>query len=78
MCHEKMEDERGARARLTWILGVFRAHIFIARVQDVLVHESRPRRYLSEKANLDRLTDLDPFTLLYKDLSGVLAPIAAV
>lgn len=65
-------------AQLTWIFSVFRANIFIARVQDVLVHESRPRRYLSEEANLDRFTNLNSFALLYKDLSGVLAPIAAV
>ena len=70
--------EGGAGAQLTWIFSVFRANIFIARVQDVLVHESRPRRHLSEEANLDRLTDLHPFSLLYKDLSGVLAPIAAI
>jgi hypothetical protein len=33
---------------------------------------------LTEKADLDRLADLDTLSLLYKDLAGVLATVPTV
>ena len=63
---------------LTWILGVLRANVFVASVQHILVHEGCAWSHLSEKRDLDRLADLDPLTLLHKDLSGVLASVLAI
>lgn len=63
---------------LTWVLRVLWAHVVVAGVQDILVHERRTRRHLSEEGNLDRLANFDTLTLLHKNLSGVLAPVLAV
>lgn len=64
--------------QLTWILCVFRAHIVVAGVEDIFVHERRAGCDLSEEGDFDGLADLDTLTLLDKDLSGVFAPIFAV
>lgn len=63
---------------LTWILGVLGANIFVASVQNILVHERGTRRNLSEERDLDGLADLDSLTLLDEDLAGVLAPVLAI
>ena len=64
--------------RLTRILSVLWAHIFITSVQNVLVHERRTWGDLAEKRNLDRLANLDLLALLHKDLPGEFASIFAV
>lgn len=64
--------------RLTRILCVFWTDVLIARIQDILIHQSRPRCHLSEEADLHRLSDLDPLPLLHKYLPSVLASIFAV
>lgn len=63
---------------LTRIFCVLWTDILIARVQNVLVHECRARRDLSEEADLDRLANLDTFALLHKDLPCVLAPVPTI
>lgn len=63
---------------LTWILGVFRTNILVARIQNILIHQRRPWRHLPEKADLDRIADLDPLPLLHEDLPRVLASVFAV
>lgn len=62
----------------TGILGIFGTDILIARIQNILVHQRRPRRHLAEKANLDRLADLDALPFLHEDLPRVLAAVLAV
>ena len=64
--------------RLTRILSIFRTNVLVARIQDILIHQSRPRRHLSEEADLHWLSNLDPLSLLHKDLPGILASIFAV
>jgi hypothetical protein len=64
--------------QLTGILGVLRANIIVASVQDIFVHERGPGSDLSEERNLDWLADLDTLALLHKDLPSVLAPILTI
>ena len=64
--------------KLTRILGVLRADVVVAGVQDVLVHEGGAGGDLSEERDLDRLADLDSLTLLHEDLACVLASILAI
>ena len=64
--------------KLTWIFGIFWAYIFVASIQNILVHQCCPWCYLSEEADFDRLPDLDSLALLYENLSGVLATVFAV
>ena len=66
------------RSSLTRILGIFGTYVFVAGVQNVLVHERSTRCDLTEERNLDRLACLDTLTLLHKDLTSVLATILAV
>jgi hypothetical protein len=63
---------------LTRILGVFWAMVLITGVQDILVHERRTGRYLSEEGHFNWLSDLDALALLHEDLARVLAPILAI
>ncbi len=63
---------------LTRILGVFRANVLVARIQDILIHQGRSRRHLPEEADLHWLSNLDPLSLLHKDLPCILASIFAV
>ena len=69
---------RGGEWGLTRIFGIFRADVFVACVEDVLVHQRSSRRDLSEEADLDWLANLDPLALLDEYLSGVLASVFAV
>ena len=64
--------------KLTGILGVFWADIIIAGVQNVLIHECRARRDLSEERNLDWLANLDSLALLDEDLASIFAAILAI
>lgn len=64
--------------QLTGILGVLRADIVVAGVQDILVHERGARRDLAEEGHLDRLADLDLLALLHEDLARKLAAVLAV
>ena len=64
--------------RLTWVLGVFRTHVLVTRVQDILVHECCARSDLPEETNFDRLANLDSLTLLHKDLSGIFTSVFAI
>ena len=64
--------------RLTRILCVFWTNVLITRIQDILIHQGRPRRHLSEEADLYWLSDLDPLSLLHKDLPCILASIFAI
>jgi len=65
-------------AELTRVLGVFRANVVVAGVQNVLVHERCAGRDLSEEGDLDWLADLDTLALLHEDLAGVLASVFSV
>lgn len=71
------ETLRSARGH-TWIFGVLRANVIVTRVQNVLVHQCRARRNLSEEADFDGLANLYPLSLLYENLPGILAPILSV
>ena len=64
--------------RLTRILCVFRTNVLIARIQNILIHQGRPRRYLSEEADLHWLSDLNPLSLLHENLPCIFASIFAV
>ena len=70
--HERMQG------RLTRILGVFRAYILIACIQDILIHQGRSWRYLPEEADLHRLPNLDPLSFLHEDLPRIFASIFTV
>ena len=63
---------------LTGVLGIFRAGIFIARVQDILVHQRCPRRHLPEEANFDWLANLDSLSFLHEYLPCIFAPVFTV
>lgn len=63
---------------LTGILGIFRAHILVARIQDILIHQRCPRRHLPEEADFDRFANLDALSFLHEDLPCVFAPVLAV
>lgn len=65
-------------ARLTRILGILRANVVIACIQDILVHERCAGGDLSKEGYLDWLADLHALAFLYKDLASVLASIFAV
>jgi hypothetical protein len=62
----------------TWILGIFGTDIFVASVQDVLIHQCCSRCDLAEETNFDRLTDLDAFAFLYEYLTGILASVLTI
>lgn len=64
--------------RLTRILGVLRANIFVADIKYILVHEGSTRCHLTEEADLDWLANLDTLALLHEDLAGVLASVSAI
>ena len=66
------------RERLTWIFSIFRAHILVTRIQDILVHECGTRCNLPEEGHLDWLSDLDSLAFLHEDLPGVFTPVLAV
>src|SRR5947209_8417737 len=53
-------------------------NIFITRVEDILVHESRPRRHLPEEGDLDRFANFHSLPLLHKYLPGILAPVLTI
>ena len=74
----RRKRKRERKEKLTRILRVLRTHILVARVQDILVHQRRPRRHLAEEGDLDRLADLDALALLHEDLARVLAAVLAV
>lgn len=63
---------------LTRILGVLRANIIVASIQNILVHQRRSWCNLPEKADLDWLANLDTLALLYKDLACVFTSILAI
>lgn len=63
---------------LTRVFGVLGTNVLVASVQDILVHQRRSRRNLSEERHLDRLADLDSLALLHEDLARVLASVLAV
>jgi len=60
------------------ILRILRTDILITRKQHILITQRRARRDLSEKADLDRLSNPDPLTLLHENLPRILTPILAV
>lgn len=64
--------------RLTRVFRILWTHVLVTCVQNILVHERSTRCDLSEKADFDWLTNLHPLSLLYEDLSRVLASIAPV
>lgn len=64
--------------RPTRIFGVFRANVLIACIQNILIHQGRPRRHLPEEADLYWFSDFNPLSLLHKDLPCILASIFAV
>lgn len=64
--------------RLTRVFGVFGTNIFVACIQNVLVHERCSRRHLPEERYLHRVSDLDPLSFLHEDLARVFTPIFAV
>lgn len=61
-----------------WVLRIFRANIFITRVEDVLIHQSCPGRHLSEEADLHWLPNLHSLSFLHEDLPRVLAAILSI
>jgi hypothetical protein len=63
---------------LTWILSIFGTNIIIASIKNILIHQRSTRRHLPKETNLDWLPNLDPLSLLHKDLSSVLASIFAI
>ena len=63
---------------LTRIFGILWADVFVARIQNVFVHQGRTWRNLSEERDFDRLANLDPLTFLYENLSCVFAPVFAI
>jgi hypothetical protein len=63
---------------LTRILGVFRAYVLVASIQNIFVHEGSARCDLAEERDLDRLASLDTLTLLHENLTSVLATVLAV
>lgn len=64
--------------QLTWILGIFWAHILVASIQHILVHECSTWSHLSEERDLDGLANLDSLSLLHEDLPCVLASVLAI
>ena len=64
--------------RLTRVFGILWAHIVIAGIQDVLIHQRRTRRDLPKERDFDGFPNLDPLALLHEDLTGILAPILTI
>jgi len=62
----------------TGIFGVLWADVVVTSIQDILIHERRTRRDLSEERDLDWLANLDTLTFLHKNLASVLASVLAV
>lgn len=73
-----LDSPRTQKWPLTRILGIFRTHVLVTGVKNILVHEGGARCDLTEERNLDRLARLDTLTLLNEDLTSVLATILAV
>lgn len=63
---------------LTWVFGVLGADILVTSIEHILIHKSSAWSDLSEEADLDRLTNLDPLALLHEYLPCVLAAVLAV
>lgn len=63
---------------LTRILGVLGTNIVVTSVKNILVHQRSPRRDLSEEADLNRFTNLNPLSFLNENLPSILATILAI
>lgn len=72
---EEVERLLEVRTRIFCILWT---DIFIASVENILVHQRCSWCYLSKEGHLDRLSNLYPLALLHEDLAGILAPIFSV
>jgi hypothetical protein len=71
-------SEKGKGVELTRILCILRTNIIVTSIKNILIHQRRPRRNLPKEANLNRLPNLNPLSLLHKNLAGILAPIFAI